>query len=86
MQPSANTGSQVTATEVKFHTYPFNCTSPLVNVLPRRSIPASLHLLTISAFYITGSACIAVRLCCRVTVNLHQNRNFQTLRQPGASL
>ncbi|EFE07092.1 hypothetical protein CIT292_08971 [Citrobacter youngae ATCC 29220] len=45
----------MTATEVKFHTYPFNCTSLLVNVLPRRSIPTSLHLLTISALYPTGS-------------------------------
>ncbi|APR93101.1 hypothetical protein ZQ34_004747 [Salmonella enterica subsp. salamae] len=54
MNTSANAGSQLTATEVKFHTYPFNCTNLLVNVLSRRSIPASLHLLTISAFYITG--------------------------------
>ncbi|ECG9253132.1 hypothetical protein FO131_11315 [Salmonella bongori] len=45
----------MTATEVKFHTYPFNCTSLLVNVLPRRSIPASLHLLTTSTPYLTGS-------------------------------
>ncbi|EBQ0837215.1 hypothetical protein FYF11_23910 [Salmonella enterica] len=54
MQPSANAGPQLTATEVKFHTYPFNCTSLLVNVLPCRSNPASLYLLTISAFFPTG--------------------------------
>ncbi|EDW6541824.1 hypothetical protein YI89_000010 [Salmonella enterica subsp. enterica] len=54
MNTSANAGSQLTATEVKFHTYPFNCTSPLVNVLSRRSNPASLYLLTISALYPTG--------------------------------
>ncbi|CBY98498.1 hypothetical protein predicted by Glimmer/Critica [Salmonella enterica subsp. enterica serovar Weltevreden str. 2007-60-3289-1] len=46
----------MTATEVKFHTYPFNCTSLLVNILPRRSNPASLYLLTISALYPTGFA------------------------------
>ncbi|EGV3633358.1 hypothetical protein JF554_001218 [Salmonella enterica] len=54
MNTSANAGSQLTATEVKFHTYPFNCTSSLVSVLSRRSNPASLYLLTISALYHTG--------------------------------
>ncbi|EBV2191027.1 TPA: hypothetical protein ACF64B_000560 [Salmonella enterica] len=55
MNTSANAGSQLTATGVKFHTYPFNCTSLLVNVLSRRSIPASLYLLTTSTPYPTGS-------------------------------
>ncbi|EDX9717218.1 hypothetical protein GRZ46_004439 [Salmonella enterica subsp. salamae] len=55
MNTSANAGSQLTATEVIFHTYPFNCPSSLVNVLSRRSNPAHLHLLTISTFYLTRS-------------------------------
>ncbi|ECJ2253149.1 hypothetical protein AIA34_001148 [Salmonella enterica subsp. salamae] len=54
MNTSANAGSQLTATEVKFHTCPFNCTSSLVSVLSCRSNPASLYLLTISTFYLTG--------------------------------
>ncbi|EGO8362208.1 hypothetical protein EYW98_23405 [Escherichia coli] len=54
MNTSANAGSQLTATEVKFHTYPFNCTSLLVNVIPRRNSPATQHLLIISALYLTG--------------------------------
>ncbi|EAA5441129.1 hypothetical protein E2B89_13195 [Salmonella enterica] len=54
MNTTANTGSQATATEVKFHTYPFNCASLLVNAPSRRDIPAHLHLLTFCAFYLTG--------------------------------
>ncbi|EBB7906854.1 hypothetical protein A2G11_000976 [Salmonella enterica subsp. enterica serovar Stockholm] len=73
----------MTATEVKFHTYPFNCTSPLVNVLSRRSNPAHLHLLTFSAFYLTGCGLhLPTGICCRVTVNLRQNRNLKHCASP----
>lgn len=83
MNISANAGSQLTATEVKFHTYPFNCTSLLVNVLPRRSNPASLHLLTISALYPADCDLhLPTGICCRVTVNLCQNRNFKHCANP----
>ncbi|HEY4436753.1 MAG TPA: hypothetical protein VGN40_11395 [Lelliottia sp.] len=82
MNTSANAGSQLTATEVKFHTYPFNCTSLLVSVLSRRSNPASLYLLTTSTLTLRAVTCIAARLCCRATVNLSQNRNLKYCASP----
>lgn len=33
-----------------------------------------------------AAACIAVRLCCRVTVNLHQNKLFQSTKPDRVSL
>ena len=45
-------------------------------------ILVSQRLLTPSApFTSRAAACIAVRLCCRVTVTLHQKRNVNPLHQ-----
>ncbi|HFE3326931.1 TPA: hypothetical protein ACF3GW_004494, partial [Escherichia coli] len=43
-------------------------------------------LLITSALYMTGCGLHCRRLCCRVTVILHQTANFQRLRQTRASV
>jgi len=78
VQTSANTGSQNIATEAQVLTR-------YVHFL-RQSAGLSLHHCPDLSGHPIPAACIAVRLCCRVAVKLHQTINFQTLHQSSASL
>lgn len=65
----------------------FYCASSLVDASPRRKVSGP-HVLaaTPAPFTLRAAACIAARLCCRVTVNLHQNWLFQSTKPDRASL
>ncbi|EJH2661364.1 hypothetical protein NDG35_004653 [Salmonella enterica] len=55
----------------------YHCARVLTPSAPHRNYPGQLILADIiSAFISRAAACKDSRLCCRVAVKLHQNRNF----------